>query len=65
MQSRAGAIDALLGSGALDDLSTSRDALDAELGRAVASSQVEIELARLRAELPAAEPPKPLEPGQT
>ncbi len=65
MQSRAGAIDELLASGALDDLSTSRDALDAELGRAVASSQVEIELARLRAELPAAEPPKPLEPGQT
>jgi phage shock protein A len=65
MQSRAGAIDELLASGALDDLSTSRDALDAELGRAVASSQVEIELARLRAELPAAEPPEPLEPGQT
>ena len=65
MQARAGAIDELLASGALDDLSTSRDALDAELGRAVASSQVEIELARLRAELPAAEPPKPLEPGQT
>jgi phage shock protein A len=65
MQSRAGAIDELLASGALDDLSTSRDALDAELGRAVASSQVEVELARLRAELPVAEPPKPLDPGQT
>jgi phage shock protein A len=65
MQSRAGAIDELLASGALDDLSTSRDALDAELGRAVASSQVEVELARLRAELPVSEPPKPLDPGQT
>jgi phage shock protein A len=65
MQSRAGAIDELLASGALDDLSVGSDHLEAELGRAVASSEVEIELARLRAELPAAEPPKPLEPGQT
>ena len=65
MQSRAGAIDELLASGALDDLSVGSDHLEAELGRAVASSEVEIELARLRAELPAAEPPKPLEPGET
>jgi phage shock protein A len=62
MQSRAGAIDELLASGALDDLSTSRDALDAELGRAVAASTVDAELAKLKAELPAAgEPPKALE----
>ena len=52
MQSRAGAIDELLASGALDDLSTSRDVLDAELGRAVAASQVDAELDKLRAELP-------------
>jgi phage shock protein A len=65
MQSRAGAIDELLASGALDDLSVGSDHLEAELGRAVASSEVEIELARLRAVLPAAEPPKPLEPGET
>jgi phage shock protein A len=62
MQARAGAIDELLASGALDDLSTSRDALDAELGRAVAASQVDAELAKLKAELgPAPEPPKALE----
>jgi phage shock protein A len=62
MQSRAGAIDELLASGALDDLSTSRDVLDAELGQAVAASQVDAELAKLKAELPAAgEPPKALE----
>jgi phage shock protein A len=62
LQSRAGAIDELLASGALDDLSTSRDALDAELGRAVAASQVDAELAKLRAELPpAGEAPKALE----
>ncbi|HEV7861137.1 MAG TPA: PspA/IM30 family protein [Acidimicrobiia bacterium] len=62
MQSRAGAIDELLASGALDDLSTSRDALDAELGRAVASASVDAELARMRAELPpAGEAPKAIE----
>ncbi len=62
MQARAGAIDELLASGALDDLSTSRDALDAELGQAVAASQIDAELAKLKAELPSAgEPPKALE----
>lgn len=61
MQARAGAIDELLASGALDDLSTSRDALDAELGRAVATSEIEAELAKLKAELPAPDPPKAIE----
>ena len=62
LQARAGAIDELLASGALDDATTSRDALDAELGRAVASASVDAELARLKAELPpAGEPPKALE----
>jgi phage shock protein A len=61
LQARAGAIDELLASGALDDLSTPGDRIDAELGRAVAASQVDAELARLRAELPTGEPPKQLE----
>ena len=62
MQARAGAIDELLASGALDDLSTSRDALDAELGQAVAASQIDAELAKLKAELPSAgEQPRALE----
>jgi phage shock protein A len=61
MQSRAGAIDELLASGALDDLSTPSDRLDAELGRAVAASQIDAELARLRAELPTADAPKEIE----
>jgi phage shock protein A len=62
MQARAGAIDELLASGALDDATSSRDALDAELGRAVASASVDAELAKLKAELgPGAEPPKALE----
>jgi phage shock protein A len=62
MQARAGAIDELLASGALDDLSTSRDALDAELGQAVAASQIDAELAKLKAELPSAgEQPRALD----
>ena len=62
LQARAGAIDELLASGALDDLSTPGDRIDAELGRAVASASVDAELARLKAELPSAgEPPKALE----
>ena len=62
MQSRAGAIDELLASGALDDLSTPGDRLDAELGHAISASQIDAELARMRADLPAAgEPPRELE----
>jgi phage shock protein A len=61
MQARAGAIDELLASGALDDLSAPGGRLEAELGHAIATSQVDAELARLKAELPAAEPPKALE----
>jgi phage shock protein A len=46
MQSRAGAIDELLASGALDDASTPGDRIEAELGR-------------LKAELPSAQPEAP------
>ncbi|HYH50450.1 MAG TPA: PspA/IM30 family protein [Acidimicrobiia bacterium] len=53
LQARAGAIDGLLASGALDDLSMPGDRIEAELGRHVAASEVEAELARLKAELPA------------
>jgi phage shock protein A len=53
LQARAGAIDGLLASGALDDLSMPGDRIEAELGRAVAASQVDAELARLKGELPA------------
>ncbi len=61
LQARSGAIDELLASGALDDLSMSGDRIEAELGRAVAASEVEAELAKLKAELPSHEPPKALE----
>jgi phage shock protein A len=51
MQSRAGALDELMASGALDDLSTSSDRLQAELNRASADDMVEAELSRIKGEL--------------
>jgi phage shock protein A len=52
MQARAGAIDELLASGALDDPSgMSKDNLTAELERLSSDSDVELEMARLKAEL--------------
>jgi phage shock protein A len=51
MQSRAGAIDELLASGALDDASASSDPIQAELDRVTAGSTVDAELSRLKAEL--------------
>ena len=51
MQARAGAIDELLASGALDDVSAPRDDIQAELDRVGGGSQVELELAKLKGEL--------------
>ncbi|HUO49420.1 MAG TPA: PspA/IM30 family protein [Acidimicrobiales bacterium] len=51
MQARAGAIDELLASGALTDLSTSTDDIQAQLDKVAAASTVDRELAALRAEL--------------
>src|SRR5919202_1313659 len=51
MQSRAGALDELMASGALDNLSQSSDRLEAELNRTSADSMVEAELSRIRGEL--------------
>jgi phage shock protein A len=55
MQARAGAVDELLASGALDDatLTGPRDDIQAELDRTTASNDVELELAKLKGELPA------------
>ena len=59
MQARAGAIDELLASGALDDVSgTPRDDIQAELDRVGAGSSVELELARLKGELGHGEAPR-------
>ncbi|OEU88273.1 phage-shock protein [Streptomyces abyssalis] len=52
LQARSGAIDELLASGALDDVSgTSKDDITAELDRLSGGSDVELELQRMKAEL--------------
>src|ERR671935_2815647 len=51
MQARAGAMDELMASGALDDVSASSDRLQAELDRTAAEPAVEAELARIKGEL--------------
>ena len=52
MQARAGAIDELLASGALDDPSgVAKDDIAAELDRLSAGSDIELELARMKQEL--------------
>jgi phage shock protein A len=52
MQARAGAIDELLASGALDDpTGTSKDDITVELDRLASTNDVELELARMKGEL--------------
>ncbi|HSZ35495.1 MAG TPA: PspA/IM30 family protein [Acidimicrobiales bacterium] len=51
MQARAGAIDELLASGALEDLSTPVDDIQKELDKVSSTNQVDNELAALKAEL--------------
>jgi phage shock protein A len=56
MQARAGAVDELIASGALEDASQplgKRDDIQAELDSMGAGSEVELELAKLKGELPA------------
>ncbi|MGA2520563.1 MAG: PspA/IM30 family protein [Acidimicrobiales bacterium] len=57
MQARAGAIDELLASGALTDLGSSTDDIQARLNQVSATSQVDRELAALKSELAAAPAP--------
>ncbi len=57
MQARAGAIDELLASGALEDhVGGTQDHIQAELDKLGASTDVESELARMKGELSAAAP---------
>jgi phage shock protein A len=56
MQARAGAVDELMASGTLNDLSGSSDPLQAELDRTSSQSQVELELAQMKGALA---PPAP------
>ncbi|KAB8181442.1 MULTISPECIES: PspA/IM30 family protein [Microbispora] len=65
MQARAGAIDELLASGALDDFTGQRDDIQAELDRMGAGSDIELELAKMKAELGQGPAPRSaIEPGQ-
>ncbi len=58
MQARAGALDELMASGALDDLSSSpSDHIQAELDKGMAAGGVDSELARLKGELGQASAP--------
>jgi phage shock protein A len=56
MRARAGAIDELIESGVLDDVTDRRDSIDRELDQLTVSGGVEDELSRLKAELGPGEP---------
>ena len=58
MQARAGALDELMASGALDDLSAPGDHIQAELDRGLLTVGVDAELERMKAELGQGSPPK-------
>lgn len=67
MQARAGALDELIASGALEDatLPAGRDDIQAELDSIGAGSDVEAELARMKTQLPGSEAPRAVEGGGT
>ena len=61
MQARANAIDELTASGALTDLTSSGDDIDRQLAQISQGSQVDDELAKMKAELGPGGAPKQLE----
>jgi phage shock protein A len=61
MQARASAIDELTTSGALDDFTSDQTDLDRQLGELASQSQVDDELAKMKAELGSGEKQKELE----
>jgi phage shock protein A len=64
MKARAGALDELMASGAIDDMvSGPRDDIQAELDRMGAGSDVDAELARLKGELNQGSAPKQIDAG--
>jgi phage shock protein A len=64
MKARAGAIDELLASGALEDFSGPRDDIQAELDRVGSGPGVDLELEQMKAELGMAEAPKQIDAAQ-
>ena len=65
LQARASAIDELTAVGALEDLSDSRTQLDRELAEVAQTSQVDQELAKLKAEVGAGDQAKQIESGES
>jgi phage shock protein A len=64
LQARAGALDELVASGALTDVSgVARDDITVELERLASTSQVESDLARLKGEITGGQPPPQLPGG--
>jgi phage shock protein A len=63
LTARASAIEELTASGALEDVTDNRTQLDRELSQISASSQVEDELAKLKAEVGPGQENKEIEPG--
>ena len=61
MQARAGAIDELTASGALEDFTSDQTQLDRELGQIASQSQVDDELSKLKAEVGPGEQKKELQ----
>ena len=64
MQARASALDELVSSGQLEDLTTDQTQLDRELAQLSSSSQVDQELAKLKAEVGSGSPAKEIEQPQ-
>jgi phage shock protein A len=65
LQARAGAIEELTASGAVEDLGDSRDHIDRELAQISSQSQVDDELAKLKSEVGSGDAKKEIEPGQS
>jgi phage shock protein A len=63
MQARAGAVDELIASGTLEDFTSDQTQLDKELGAISSQSQVEADLAKLKAELGSGGDSKQIEAG--
>ncbi|MDQ4148724.1 MAG: PspA/IM30 family protein [Actinomycetota bacterium] len=61
MRARAGALDEMIASGALEDLTGPSDPLQAELDRVSQTSGVDLEIARLKQELEGPQAPKQIE----
>ena len=65
LRARAGALDELLASGALDDpTGIAKDDIQSELDRISGGSDVELELQRMKAELAGGSPQQAIESGQ-